>query len=334
MRKAHWLTDFWYRPSALSRLLAPLAWPYQGIVHVRRWLYAFGLKKRYQFNIPVVVVGNITVGGTGKTPLICALAQRLQKEGLNIGIVSRGYGARIEKNEVREVTPESDPLHVGEEPLWLAQVLKCPVWVGPKRVRVIHQCLQKHPTVEVVLCDDGLQHLALNPHIEIALVDGQRGFGNGLCLPIGPLREPKSRLNHVDFVIKNGGSSDTSAMTTSLKGVAINLVTQKEVQLTDFKGMSVHGVAGIGAPNKFFKMLDPFQIHTIKHPFADHHFYRPQELAFKDNHPILMTEKDALKCQTWANPRMFKVPMCVRLDESFVQQFLGKLIWIKNCLKS
>jgi tetraacyldisaccharide 4'-kinase len=272
-------------------------------------------------------VGNISVGGVGKTPLVAWLAQTLQSKGYRVGIISRGYGGHAE-TWPRPVFANSSPLEVGDEPLLLAREAKCPLWVGPDRVAAAKALLAEH-SCYVILSDDGLQHYALGRTYEIAVIDQTRGCGNGLCLPAGPLREPESRLQQVDQVIyqvsvpqetspplKKGGRGDflsnghrkmkleqySKEATFCLEPQSVvSLKTGQEITLTDFSpGTPVHAVAGIGNPERFFQTLEVLGLTVIRHPFPDHHAYQPTDFVFAEPYPVVMTQKDAVKCESFA----------------------------------
>jgi len=280
-------------------LLLPFSLLFMVLVALRRALYRAGLLHRERLPVPVVVVGNITVGGSGKTPLVIHLAQALRALGRHPGIVSRGY--RGDATHVAEVTPGSDPGVVGDEPLLLARSSGCPVFVGRDRVAAARALLARHPQCDLILSDDGLQHYRLDRAVEIAVFD-ERGVMNGWCLPAGPLREPISRLSRVDAVVLNGiGVSpaptlDRPVFTMRLLSESFYrlddpLLTCGAVDLTDMK---LHAVAGIGMPQRFFDRLGAMGLSFTGHAFVDHHHFRVVDLAFAGD-AILTTEKDAVK---------------------------------------
>ena len=287
----------WYRANALSVLLRPLSWLYRGIVTARRGAYVRGWRKARRLPVPVIVVGNITVGGTGKTPLVVWLVDLLKREGFSPGVVSRGYKGQAE-HWPQQVRPDSDPIMVGDEAIVLARRCRCPVAVGPARVAAAEALLQYHPC-DIVVSDDGLQHYALARDIEIVVIDGVRRFGNGHCLPAGPLREPVSRLRDADFLVVNDGAAfqpefSMSTIATRL----INVRRETETEMPDrFARRAVHAVAGIGHPDRFFRHLRQLGFEIEAHPFPDHHHFSSADLAFGDDRPIIMTEKDAVKCR-------------------------------------
>ena len=214
--KVHWLQNHWYRITPLHLILFPVSMMFRVLVALRRDMYRNGMLASDQLLLPVIVVGNINVGGTGKTPLTLALAQQLVEHGWHPLIVSRGFGGKAQLPQ--QVSAASDALQVGDEPLLMARRDICPVWVGRDRARTARAALQAHPQCDVVLCDDGLQHYRLQRDVEIAVVDGVRGFGNGLLLPAGPLREPESRLQEVDAVVVNGGEAAAGPICDALVG--------------------------------------------------------------------------------------------------------------------
>jgi tetraacyldisaccharide 4'-kinase len=295
-------------------LLRPLEAVFRVAVRARAALYRVGLKRRVELPVPVVVVGNLTVGGTGKTPLLIWLAERLRERGYAPGIVSRGYGGRS-ATWPRLVEAGSDPREVGDEPVLIAERTACPVAVGPDRVRAA-QLLLASPErgVDVVLSDDGLQHYRLGRAFEIAVVDGKRGLGNGLCLPAGPLREPAARLARVDAVVVNGaewGGAGTLRAELAPAGVYRLAGDRQRREIADFAGTRVRAVAGIGHPERFFEMLESHGIEVVRHPLPDHAEILPSDLDYRG--PVLVTEKDAVKCRAFAGGDVW----CVAVDLRF-----------------
>ena len=290
------LTANWQRKTFTSHLLLPLSWLYCLIVLVRKTLYRLGVLSTVKLPVPVIVVGNLTVGGTGKTPLVIWLSRWLREQGFRPGVVSRGYGGRA-RRWPQPVRADADPDIVGDEPVLLARHCGCPVMVDPRRPRAA-QALLDNEHCDVIVSDDGLQHYALARDIEIAVIDGERRFGNGRCLPAGPLREPLSRLRSVDLCVVNGSSRGQELdMIMSPVGF-INLKHKHRCEPAGFfRGGTVHAVAGIGHPQRFFAGLGELGLEVIAHPFPDHHRYRPQDIGFHDDLPVIMTEKDAVKCE-------------------------------------
>jgi tetraacyldisaccharide 4'-kinase len=289
----------WYGDSNWVRLLAPFAHLYQAVVRRRRFRYLAGRSERWRAPVPVIVVGNITVGGTGKTPFVIWLSRWLAARGFRPGIVSRGYGGRRSPAALF-VTQDSDPDTVGDEASLLARRTGCPVVVAADRVEAVRRLVDE-TTCDIVISDDGLQHYALSRDVEIVLIDGERGFGNGRSLPAGPLREPVSRLREVDFVVANGcasGSSDREWVMEVVPRAFVNLRSGERVQAADFRATRVHAVAGIGNPERFFATLRKLGIGGEFIALDDHHRFSPGDLAFDDDAPVVMTEKDATKV-TW-----------------------------------
>ena len=321
---ARWALEVWYKGAFFGILLLPLAYVYSVVVRFRRYLYRKGILKSYQHPVLVVVVGNITVGGTGKTPLVIRLAQLLKGQGFNPGIISRGYGGSS-LTWPQVVTPQSDPAQVGDEPVLMARQTQSPVVVSPSRNDAASVLLEKFGC-DVIVSDDGLQHYALNRDIEIVVIDGERRFGNGHYLPAGPLREPTDRLATVDFAVVNGKKNIDHEFEMALVGdTATNLITGENKSLSFFQGKPCHALAGIGNPSRFFRMLEAQGLHCIQHPLSDHHQFEVKDLAFDDDLPVLMTEKDAVKCTQLATDRHWFVPIQAKLDNEFERQFLALL---------
>jgi tetraacyldisaccharide 4'-kinase len=300
----------WYGGTPLYRLLLPLAWLFQIVVAVRRWAYRVSLFKSQRVGAPVIVVGNITAGGTGKTPVTLWLAQSLVKRGFRPAIISRGYGAAPGERPL-QADSDSDPAAVGDEAILLASRSECPVVVHPDRVAAARMAVASG--ADVLIADDGLQHYRLARDFEIAVVDGSRGIGNGALMPAGPLREPVSRLDEVDAVLVHRDAdgelgflrrqSDSRPLQFWLRPGRVAKVNASEVrQIGDFAGMTVHAVAGIGHPERFFRLLESCSIKVYRHPLPDHAEIVPGDIAFEDDLPVLMTEKDAVKCR-WLDTR-------------------------------
>lgn len=308
--------DIWYQGHPLAWLLLPLSWIYGGLMRLRRLAYRKGWLQTQHLEVPVIVVGNITVGGTGKTPLVIALVERLRAAGLSPGVVSRGYGGAAQQWP-QAVTAKSDPAWVGDEPVLIARRSGAPLVAAPDRVAAARQLCAEH-LVDVVVSDDGLQHWALGRDVEIAVLDGERRLGNGWLLPAGPLREPSARLNSVDAVIVNGAATDPGCDVLQMSlaaDTAVRLTDGHRRALAGFRGERVHALAGIGNPNRFYDALEQLGIEIKRHEFSDHHAYRQVDLRFEDERPILMTEKDAVKCQAFADRRMWFVPVNVQFDD-------------------
>jgi tetraacyldisaccharide 4'-kinase len=314
----------WYDGSAAYLIFLPLSWLFGMLTFIRRRLYENGMLNRVRINRPVVVIGNITVGGTGKTPVAIWLATKLTEHGMRPGIVSRGYGGRIGANPVR-VTPDSDPMEVGDEAVLMAKRSRCPVVVHPNRVRAAQDLSMLG--VDVIIADDGLQHYRLYRQFEIAVVDGTRGFGNRRLLPAGPLREPLSRLDTVDRILVNKSimrsdrvveylPDEVPVSDFYLKGMSVrSLDEKKEVPLAKFAGKEVHAVAAIGNPARFFTFLESHGMQVIEHVFPDHANLREEDLQYDDRKAVLMTEKDAVKCRDISLKRCWYVPVEVEVEQ-------------------
>ncbi|HVH84852.1 MAG TPA: tetraacyldisaccharide 4'-kinase [Steroidobacteraceae bacterium] len=329
------LERLWYEDRTGAPLLAPLAFVYGALEAARRSAYRSGLLRSRRLARPVVVVGNLTVGGTGKTPLTIHLARELSAAKLKVGVVSRGYGRR--GGDARYVHPDSDWREVGDEPVIIARRTGCATMVAADRVKAARTLIARG--AHVILADDGLQHLSLGRDCTIVVIDGSRGFGNGRLLPAGPLREPVAALGRADLVVVNGEPEHGSLATALPAGtLTMRLVAESAVrldgrglpcELSAFSGHRVHAVAGIGNPQRFFRELSRHGIEVIAHPFPDHHPFTAHELAFADELPVLMTEKDAVKCAPFANARLWCVPVSAEFSASDAQalreRVLGRL---------
>ncbi|MES3040283.1 MAG: tetraacyldisaccharide 4'-kinase [Pseudomonadota bacterium] len=322
----------WYNGHPLFALLLPLSVVFALIAWLRRTGYRLGWLRVWQAPVPVIVVGNISVGGTGKTPLTLALVEHLRSQGWRPGIVSRGYGGQG-ASYPQNVRADSDASQVGDEPLLLARRAAVSVVIDPLRVRGVQHLLASSDC-NIVLCDDGLQHHALARTVEIAVIDGQRGLGSGWLLPAGPLRESVSRLQSVALVVVNGawraaGSMPASAATMTLIAAAWQPV-RADVDATDEAAIApaagpIHAVAGIGNPPRFFAMLAEQGFQPIPHAFPDHHAYTADDLQFSPPAPVVMTEKDAVKCAGIAPANSWYVPVQAILPDSFWQALTQRL---------
>ena len=313
------LEEIWYGDHPLSLLLAPLGWLYDCCMRIRRLAYHVGVLPARRVSAPVVVVGNITVGGAGKTPLVIWLCEFLREQGFHPGVISRGYGGQARKFP-QQVRPDSDPGIVGDEPLLIARRTGVPVAISPDRYTAARQLLE-HTDCDILVCDDGLQHLGLYRDLEIVVIDGERPLGNRRCLPAGPLRETADRLNTVDMVVMNGGNAGRYHLmemeTAELRSVA---EPGRSMESNALAGQRVHAVAGIGNPQRFFSQLRKQGMEVIRHIFPDHHVYRPADLSFNDELPVVMTEKDAVKCQGFAHENCWYQPISSRMAMSFVHR--------------
>ena len=299
----------WRRRGVLAWLLWPASLAFGVIAFLRRIF-----TRRRRAGLPVIVVGNLTVGGSGKTPLVLWIAEHLRSKGWHPAIVSRGYPATIAVPKA--VTVISEPGEVGDEPVLLARRSGCPVWVGADRLAAIRALRDAHPEVDVLVLDDGLQHYRLARDLEIAVVDA-RGFGNGFLLPAGPLREPRRRLRSVDAVVSHGAALEGYAM--ALEGAELHRMTDARDRrpAAAFAGQKVHAVAGIGDPNRFFLHLARLGLKPLPHPFPDHHPFRPEDLEFGDDAPVMLTEKDAVKLRGVARPHWWVLPVTAKVDAAF-----------------
>ncbi len=315
------IIEQWYKPKVWGFALWPASQVFAGLVKLRKLCYEKKIFKSYRAKVPVVIVGNLTVGGTGKTPLVIAFAQILQSMGLRPGIVLRGYKSHaagaicVHKN--------MDAKLVGDEAVLLAKRGNWPVVVSKKRVLGVQKLLKEHP-VDIVLCDDGLQHYALERDLEVVVIDGERGFGNGHCLPQGPMRELPERLQSVDLKVTNGIDMHITV------DKVYSLLNKREINLQDFRGKTVHAIAGIGAPSKFFKLLATHGITVLEHAFLDHHDFKMSDINFTDRLPILMTEKDAVKCQSFASERCWVVAVKTELDTKIQDEFVRLVQGVLN----
>jgi len=309
------LDHYWNGVNFVSILLLPLSIVFFCLSQIRKQLYKLKLLSSYKAPLPVIVVGNITVGGTGKTPFIIELIKQLQLQGKKPGVISRGYGGQSQYWPL-VVNDQTDAVMVGDEPQLIFQHTKCPIVVGPNRKNDIELLLEKFKC-DVILSDDGLQHYALQRDIEICIVDAIKLYGNGWFLPAGPMRESLARLKQVDMVLFNGG--DDTVLSFKMTPTMCVPVAQNElrsIELKKFSGKTVHAVAGIGHPQRFFSMLEQYNIKVIPHAYTDHHHYRLSDLIFDDDFSVLMTEKDAVKCGALTLNNHWSVPVAIALSES------------------
>lgn len=318
---------WWYRNNYIIRLLLPLSWLFGLLVKMRRyWLE----RHRQILSLPVVVVGNITVGGTGKTPLVIWLCHYLQKKGWRVGVVSRGYKSRASRFPKLLASTDSAQV-VGDEPRLIANATHCPVVIDPDRHRAAAY-LAASTDCNLIISDDGLQHYAMSRVMEIVTVDAERRFGNGYCLPIGPLREPISRLQEVDMVIGNGGSVDAKGYAMSLQPQPLCRVdgASKRMELADLQGKVVRAVTGIGHPQRFFDLLTRLGCQVLSSPFADHHQFIEDDFKFdKDEVLLVMTAKDAVKCQALAKSHWWYLPIVLKPNQAFIIDLDHKLDLIR-----
>lgn len=323
MSKAQSTPPYWFDGAPVplpARLLEPV---YAGALKLRGGLMRLHLLRRLRVAVPVVVVGNVTVGGTGKTPLTIELVQRLREAGWNPGVASRGYG-RKDQASARWVDAQTSPLDGGDEPVLIAR--RAHVLVRVDRDRVAAARALVAAGCDIVVCDDGLQHYRLRRDLEIEVIDGKRRYGNGRLLPAGPLREPAERAKRCDFHVVNGGSAEFGEWAMALRSERAEPIGGgKPLPLSTFSGHRVHAVAGIGNPARFFEMLRGYEIGVVPHAFDDHHAYRREDLEFGSQLPVLMTEKDAVKCAAFASEQAYSVPIDAELPEAFWIALFGRL---------
>jgi tetraacyldisaccharide 4'-kinase len=334
-----WLESEWERLGGGALVFLPLTLLFMAIVAVRRLLYRVRVLPAWRAPVPVIVVGNINAGGTGKTPLVLAILEALQRRGWTPGVVARGYG-RVPPREqdprgvVRVYPDVATPEHFGDEPVLIARRSRVPVYISPDRPAAARALLEAHPEVNVLVSDDGLQHYALARDVELAVVDAERRFGNGLMLPSGPLREPVSRLARVDAVVVNGGHADgipgarRFAMTLG-EEVFVPLAGGNALPPQDFalqaRGRAVVAIAGIGHPDRFFEHLAALGVSARNRAFPDHHGYQPAELKLPGAELVVMTEKDAVKCAAFADSRMWFLRVAAILPPDFDDFLLERL---------
>ncbi|CAH1388277.1 tetraacyldisaccharide 4'-kinase [Candidatus Nitrotoga sp. M5] len=320
-----WLEQHWYRTTPLHLIMLPVSFLFHIVTATRRALYRKGILTSVKLSAPIIVVGNITVGGSGKTPLTLWLAQQLIDSGWHPGIISRGYGGTNKSPLAVQASSSHD--EAGDEAVLMAQRKLCPVWIGRDRVAAAHALLQAHPECDIVLSDDGLQHYRLQRDFEIVVVDGLRRFGNGYLLPAGPLREPLSRLTQVDAVVIHGGVASKNQHSMQLYGeIFYNLLNPNVIaHAADFASQRLHSIAGIGHPQRFFTHLNNLGLKVQAHPFPDHHSFTAADLDYADADAVLMTEKDAVKCTTFANEKCWVLRVDAQLDSLLTQQILKKV---------
>ncbi len=319
------LEKIWYNRSGMTQVLRPLSWLFCSLVFLRRIFYRLHLLSSARLAVPVVVVGNLTVGGTGKTPLVAAIVNMLAKAGYRPGIISRGYGGKA-RHWPQQVRADSDPVMVGDEPVLLARRTGRPMAVGPDRVRAGRELLE-YTDCDILVCDDGLQHYALQRDLEIVVIDGIRRFGNGYCLPAGPLREPVSRLQRADFLVTNGTAMNNEYAMQYQGSKLVNLLDPaRQCELSALKSSeNIHAVAGVGNPQRFFDTLTNAGLEITEHAFSDHHAYVSADLDFSENAIIVMTEKDAVKCQRFATQDTWYLPIEAILKDEFELQLLNRI---------
>ncbi|MDG2252593.1 MAG: tetraacyldisaccharide 4'-kinase [Methylophilaceae bacterium] len=317
--------QFYVRPTWI-KLLIPLSYLYLIIIYIRKFLYSSGLLDIKKVSVPVIIIGNITVGGTGKTPLLIAIASHFLSIGINPGIISRGY--KSSNTHAREVTDHSNFLDVGDEPFMLKRNLGIPVFVGKKRFPTAELLLTHYPDIDVILSDDGLQHTELARDYEIVVVDKARGFGNNHLLPSGPLREPIKRLNSIDAMIINGEKS-TSKNAFSMHYSAIDQIQSvfenKYLKINSIKNKQLYAYTGIGNPERFFSLLKNFGLTFDRLIFDDHHNFSDEDFRKCGNKIIIMTEKDAVRCLHLKNKNIWYLPIKAMVDTRLFVDIRNKI---------
>ena len=324
-----------YSHNLVAFLLLPLSAVYWVLQRLHRFLYAAGLLRTHRLQVPVIVVGNVTVGGTGKTPLVAWLCAHLESKGYHPGIISRGYKGKNAR-PVR-VSPGANPQIYGDEPVLLANKTGAPVYTSANRVEAAKKLLGENQC-NVIISDDGLQHYRMERDIEIVVIDGWRRFGNGFLLPAGPLRESKKRLTKVDWVLCRGGQPQAGELTynytaTGLYNLETGQLYSVEHLLGQLAGKQVHAIAGIGNPDQFFGVLTKSGFDIVRHSFPDHYKFREQDLYFSDGLPIIMTEKDAVKCKKLVGKLKcdaWYLAIEAKLPEAFGEDIVKKLGEVKK----
>ncbi|QEY58295.1 tetraacyldisaccharide 4'-kinase [Pseudomonas sp. C27(2019)] len=326
MKLSERLQHAWYYGHPALLLLWPLEQLYRQVVKRKRARFISGDSVSYRAPVPVIVVGNITVGGTGKTPLILWLIDYCRAQGLQVGVVSRGYGAKPARLPWT-VSASDSAAQAGDEPLLIVQRSGVPLVIAPDRAQAVQQLLAEYP-VDIILSDDGLQHYGLARDLELVLIDAARGLGNQRCLPAGPLREPAERLRSVDAVLCNGAEQDDdSGFAMQLQPTElVHVRSGRREPLSYFPAQQkMHAVAGIGNPQRFFKTLEGLDWQPIAHAFADHAEFSAQDLQFADDLPVLMTEKDAVKCRAFAADNCWYLQVAAQPSAAFSSWFAEQL---------
>lgn len=333
-RFALWLPKNWRTYNLWHLILLPLSWVFHAIVLFRKHLYQTGVLKSYSLTVPVIVVGNINVGGTGKTPLVIYLVETLRAIGLNPGVISRGYG--VKSSQVRAVSESDDASRVGDEPLLVKRRLGCPVYVHANRVLAGQTLLNENPDCDIIISDDGLQHYRLQRAYEIVVIDAKNGFGNGALFPAGPLREPVTRLKTVDAIVTNGEYMGPQIFSRWYGHKVFEMQLQAEsfynlqnahltCEAKDFSTKKIFAIAGIGNPDRFFRELQMLGLRFKHRRFPDHHRFVQEDFDKIRADAIVMTEKDAVKCQSFAKPNFWVLPISATLDDAFMLRMFDKL---------
>jgi len=329
------MPKFWSNMNIIAFLLLPLAFVYKCVTATRRLLFRFHFLRAQRLPVPIIVVGNITAGGTGKTPVVISLANKLKNAGFTPGIISRGYRG---DGKNREVSRHSVATEVGDEPILIHKKTNCPVWVGKNRLDIASALITKHPKVNVLISDDGLQHYWLPRDFEICVVDGERLFGNTLPIPSGPMREPLSRLSTCDLVVINGNRHldiATATIQMNPKGTLLYSLTDQTIirEPRDLENQKISAVTAIGNPDRFFNQLASLGIKAEKMAFPDHHHYNHNEIKNIENDTIVMTEKDAVKFPAVDTKTCWVLPVDAEFSEdplNFILQKLGPTLGQKT----
>ncbi len=323
------ITDQHYKRLTWGVIFVPLSYCFFVLLSIRKFLYKIQIFKSNRLNIPVIIIGNITLGGTGKTPIIMSLTNAFKKRKLNVGIIARGYKSKF--SHAREVFVSSDYLDVGDEPLLLKQKLQCPVYVGVNRYETAKNLLNKYPNTDLILSDDGLQHYALSRDFEIIVVDGLRYFGNQFLTPAGPLREPLNRLENTDMVIVTNPSLSKKKFSNAFyvyeknEKFLISNNKKKDITCENLKGEQVIAMTGIGNPEKFFKKLELKKLSFKKKIFPDHYEFKQKDFDQFEDKKIIMTEKDAIKCNKIKHNNIWVLPLTLSIDTSMINKILQKV---------
>lgn len=327
----NWLQQQWYSNTGWHYLLMPVSWVFFVLVSARRLFYRLGWRRSFRLAVPVVVVGNINVGGTGKTPLVIWLVEQFRQAGFKPGVISRGYGGR--QTTATEVYAHSDPKQVGDEPVLIAMRSQCPVFVSTDRVAAGQALLNAHPECNIIISDDGLQHYRLQRDVEIAVIDGAYGLGNKALLPAGPLREPVSRLNEVDAVVVNG-ALEKAMHIHSVPVIDMQLIADtfynllRPTETCDAQSLAkrqVTAIAGIGNPQRFFQQLMQMGIQFTSKAFPDHYDFKASDLEAVSADVVVMTEKDAVKCRGFAKPHFWVLPVKAAIKSDLMSVILNKI---------
>ncbi len=328
---ANWFQQQWATFTFWHIILIPLSWLFGIVASLRKYLYQHGWLKSYRLNVPVIVVGNINVGGTGKTPLVIWLAEQLKLAGYKPGIISRGYGGSA--RQVTEVLPDSNAIVAGDEAVLIAARTNCPVFVSADRVSAGQHLLKAYPECNVIISDDGLQHYRMQRNVEIVVYDSVKGFGNGALLPAGPLRESKARLKTVDAIVSNG--VDRRESSKCFNPITMQLVATDFYNLADVKKKanakaltqqgSILAIAGIGNPQRFFDQLSNLGLQFESRAYADHYVFQAQDFEQVSANVILMTEKDAVKCRAFTQTNFWVLPVSAEVNDGLMPIVLNKL---------